>query len=227
MRISVVLVDDQPLLRTGFRMILHSTEDIVVVGEAADGTQAVDLVATRIPDVVLMDVRMPGVDGIEATRRIVESGSSSRILILTTFDLDEYAFAGLRAGASGFLLKDVPPAELTAAIRSVAAGDAVVSPRITRELLNRYAPMLPIADKSANDDEVHPILTLLTEREGDVMLALARGLSNAEIARELFLSEATVKTHVTRILGKLGLRDRVQAVVLAYEQGLVARQGLR
>jgi DNA-binding NarL/FixJ family response regulator len=223
MTISVVLVDDQPLLRTGFRMILHSTPDIVVVGEASDGSQAVDVVASLSPDVVLMDVRMPGVDGVEATRRIVTAGSTSKVLILTTFDLDEYAFSALRAGASGFLLKDVPPDELTAAIRSVAAGDAVVSPRITRELLNRYAAELPSGDAAA-PDAPHAILAALTDREGEVMLALARGLSNAEIARELFLSEATVKTHVTRILGKLELRDRVQAVVLAYETGLVDRQ---
>jgi DNA-binding NarL/FixJ family response regulator len=223
MRITVVLVDDQPLLRTGFRMILHSTEDIVVVGEASDGGQAVTIVAEQMPDVVLMDVRMPGMDGIEATRLIAASGASSRVLILTTFDLDEYAFRGLRAGASGFLLKDVPPSELTAAIRSVASGDAVVSPRITRQLLNRFAATLPT---EADDDRaIHPILDKLTDREGEVMLAIARGLSNAEIARELFLSEATVKTHVTRILSKLELRDRVQAVVLAYEQGLVDRSG--
>jgi DNA-binding NarL/FixJ family response regulator len=222
MTISVIIVDDQPLLRTGFRMILHSTEDIVVVGEASDGSQAIDLVTTHTPDVVLMDVRMPGVDGIEATRRIVQSGSVSRVLILTTFDLDEYAFAGLHAGASGFLLKDVPPEDLITGIRVVAAGDAVVSPRITRELLNRYARVLPIGESTAAGG-LHPILALLTDRERDVMLSLARGLSNAEIARELFLSEATVKTHVTRILGKLDLRDRVQAVVLAYEEGLVDR----
>jgi DNA-binding NarL/FixJ family response regulator len=226
MSISVVLVDDQPLLRTGFRMILHSTPDLVVVGEAGNGAQAVDVVAEHSPDVVLMDVRMPGVDGVEATSRIIGSGSRSRVLILTTFDLDEYAFAGLRAGASGFLLKDVPPAELIAAIRSVAGGDAVVSPRITRQLLDRYAAVLP-SGESETGDEPHPILARLTEREGEVMMALARGLSNAEIAGELFLSEATVKTHVTRILGKLELRDRVQAVVLAYEQGLVDRQGSR
>jgi DNA-binding NarL/FixJ family response regulator len=224
MSISVVLVDDQPLLRTGFRMILHSTPDITVVGEAGNGAQAVDVVAEQSPDVVLMDVRMPGVDGVEATRRIVGTGSRSRVLILTTFDLDEYAFAGLRAGASGFLLKDVPPTELITAIRSVAAGDAVVSPRITRQLLDRYAAALPSGEPSPAD-QPHPILARLTEREGEVMLALSRGLSNAEIAGELFLSEATVKTHVTRILGKLELRDRVQAVVLAYEQGLVDPQG--
>jgi DNA-binding NarL/FixJ family response regulator len=224
MSISVVLVDDQPLLLTGFRMILHSTTDIVVVGEASDGGQAVAVVAAHSPDVVLMDVRMPGVDGIEATRRIISSGSPSRVVILTTFDLDEYAFAGLRAGASGFLLKNVPPEELIAAIRSVAAGDAVVSPRITRQLLDRYSSTLPTGDP-VDPDRPHPILARLTDREGEVMLALAKGLSNAEIAGLLFLSEATVKTHVTRILGKLGLRDRVQAVVLAYEEGLIDRQG--
>jgi DNA-binding NarL/FixJ family response regulator len=224
MSISVVLVDDQPLLLTGFRMILHSTTDIVVVGEASDGGQAVAVVAAHCPDVVLMDVRMPGVDGIEATRRIISSGSPSRVVILTTFDLDEYAFAGLRAGASGFLLKNVPPAELIAAIRSVAAGDAVVSPRITRQLLDRYSSTLPSGDP-VEADRPHPILARLTDREGEVMLSLAKGLSNAEIAGLLFLSEATVKTHVTRILGKLGLRDRVQAVVLAYEEGLIDRQG--
>jgi DNA-binding NarL/FixJ family response regulator len=223
MSVSVVIVDDQPLLRTGFRMILHSTQDIVVVGEAGDGAQAVEIVAAQTPDVVLMDVRMPGIDGVEATRRIVASGGESRVLILTTFDLDEYAFAGLRAGASGFLLKDVPPAELIAAIRAVAAGDAVVSPRITRQLLDRYAGSLPTGEL-AEADQMHPILARLTDREGEVMLSLARGLSNAEIARDLFLSEATVKTHVTRILGKLELRDRVQAVVLAYEAGLVDRR---
>jgi DNA-binding NarL/FixJ family response regulator len=224
MTIRVVLVDDQPLLRTGFRMILHATDDVSVVGEAADGRAAVTQVAELEPDVVLMDVRMPGMDGIEATRRIVASGSTSRVLILTTFDLDEYAFAGLRAGASGFLLKDVPPAELTNAIRAVASGDAVVSPRITRELLDRYASSLP-SSGGETAPAVHPILSRLTDREGEVLLAIASGLSNAEIAAQLVLSEATVKTHVTRILGKLGLRDRVQVVVLAYEQHLVQPRG--
>jgi DNA-binding NarL/FixJ family response regulator len=161
---------------------------------------------------------------VEATRRIVASGSTSRVLILTTFDLDEYAFAGLRAGASGFLLKDVPPAELTSAIRAVASGDAVVSPRITRELLDRYASSLPPSGGEASP-AVHPIMSQLTEREGEVLLAIAAGLSNAEVAAQLVLSEATVKTHVTRILGKLGLRDRVQVVVLAYEQHLVQPRG--
>lgn len=216
----MLLVDDQPLLRTGFRMVLHATDDIKVVGEAADGSAAVREVGRHRPDVVLMDVRMPGLDGIEATRQIVASGSPSKVLILTTFDLDEYAFAGLRAGASGFLLKDVPPGELVAAIRAVANGDAVVSPRITRELLDRYAARLP-DPSTAPDREVHPIVAALTDREVEVVLALSRGLSNAEIARELGLSQATVKTHVTRILAKLNLRDRVQLVVLAYEQRLV------
>jgi DNA-binding NarL/FixJ family response regulator len=224
MTIRVVLVDDQPLLRTGFRMILHATDDVLVVGEAADGGAAVTQVAELEPDVVLMDIRMPGMDGVEATRRIVASGSTSRVLILTTFDLDEYAFAGLRAGASGFLLKDVPPAELTSAIRAVASGDAVVSPRITRELLDRYASSLPPSGGEASP-AVHPIMSQLTEREGEVLLAIAAGLSNAEVAAQLVLSEATVKTHVTRILGKLGLRDRVQVVVLAYEQHLVQPRG--
>jgi DNA-binding NarL/FixJ family response regulator len=218
--ITVLLVDDQPLLRTGFRMILNSSADIRVVGEAGDGHTAVTAVERLSPDVVLMDVRMPGVDGVEATRRIVRSVAASRVLILTTFDLDEYAFAGLRAGASGFLLKDVPPEELLGAIRAVASGDAVVSPRITRQLLDRYAATLP--DLGAEPGPaVHPLLAALTDREGDVLLAMTRGLSNAEIAAELVLSEATVKTHVTRILTKLGLRDRVQTVVAAYEQGLV------
>jgi DNA-binding NarL/FixJ family response regulator len=219
MTASVVLVDDQPLIRTGFRMVLNSTEDIRVVGEAGDGSTAVRIVADVAPDVVLMDVRMPGVDGIEATRRIVESGSRSRVLILTTFDLDEYAFAGLRAGASGFLLKDVPPEELTSAIRAVAAGDAVVSPRITRQLLDRYAGLLPTG---VDQPTPHPLLARLTDREAEVLRAMSQGLSNAEIARQLTLSEATVKTHVTRILSKLELRDRVQAVVLAYTEQLFA-----
>jgi DNA-binding NarL/FixJ family response regulator len=219
--VSVVLVDDQPLIRTGFRMILHATDDIRVVGEAGDGRAAVDVVNETQPDVVLMDVRMPGTDGIEATREIVASGSRSRVLILTTFDLDEYAFAALKAGASGFLLKDVPPGDLTSAIRIVAAGDAVVSPRITRELLDRYAALLPTPEESSSEPTTHPLLARLTDREGEVLLALARGLSNSEIAAEMSLSEATVKTHVTRILAKLELRDRVQAVVMAYEQRLI------
>jgi DNA-binding NarL/FixJ family response regulator len=190
------------------------------VGEAADGTDAVRLVDLYAPDVVLMDVRMPAMDGIEATRLIVQSGAVSRVLILTTFDLDEYAFSALRAGASGFLLKDVPPSELLAAIRTVARGDAVVSPRVTRRLLEEYASELPAA--TTEDAFVaHPALADLTEREREVLLAVADGLSNAEIAQRLFVSEATVKSHVGRLLAKLGLRDRVQAVVLAFQSGLV------
>jgi DNA-binding NarL/FixJ family response regulator len=219
--IRVLLVDDQPLLRMGFGMILNAQPDIAVVGEASDGAEAVRAAQELTPDVILMDVRMPGVDGVEATRRIVDAAGDggTRVIILTTFDLDDYAFAGLRAGASGFLLKDVPPEELTAAIRAVASGDAVVSPRITRKLLDRYADRLP----DPRDDAVPPSADLarLTDREHEVLLQVAAGLSNAEIAAELVLSEATVKTHVTRILAKLGLRDRVQAVVYAYQTGLV------
>jgi len=222
MTIRILLVDDQPLLRVGFRMILSAEPDIVVVGEAADGADAVRLTTELDPDVVLMDVRMPGMNGVEATRRVVSGGHHAQILILTTFDLDEYAFAGLQAGASGFLLKDVPPEDLIAAIRAVASGDAVVSPRITRKLLDRYAGQLTCAaDRSASDAPLYPGLDRLTERERQVLLEVAAGLSNAEIAGKLVVSEATIKTHVTRVLAKLGLRDRVQAVVLAYRSGLV------
>jgi DNA-binding NarL/FixJ family response regulator len=215
--VRVLIVDDQPLLRTGFRMILNADPGITVIGEASDGLIAITEVNRLNPDIVLMDVRMPGLDGVEATRRILAAGSPTRILILTTFDLDEYAFSALAAGASGFLLKDVPPAELTAAIHSIATGDAVVSPRITRQLLDRYSTQLPTA---------HPVgdtlLNKLTQREREVLIALATGLSNAEIAALLVLSEATVKTHVTRILTKLELRDRVQAVVYAYRNRLAS-----
>jgi DNA-binding NarL/FixJ family response regulator len=229
MTTTVLLVDDQPLLRMGFRMVLESQPDLTVVGEAGDGAAAVRLTTELAPDVVLMDVRMPGVDGIEATRRIVASGSASRVLILTTFDLDRYAFAGLRAGASGFLLKDVPPGDLLAGIRTVAAGDAVVAPSITRRLLDGFAHRLP--DPDAPGDGTAPAgfgtaagadrIARLTERERDVLGEVAAGLSNAEIAARLVLSDATVKTHVGRILAKLELRDRVQAVVFAYETGIV------
>ena len=221
MTIRVLLADDQQLLRAGFRMVLSAQPDIAVVGEAGDGAEAVERTAQLDPDVVLMDVRMPGVDGIEATRRIVAAGSAARVLILTTFDLDEYAFAGLRAGASGFLLKDVPPEQLTAAIRAVAGGDAVVAPRVTRTLLDTFAHHLPADAAAPLPPGEHPRLADLTAREREVLLELAAGRTNAEIAERLVLSEATVKTHVGRILGKLDLRDRVQAVILAYQIGLV------
>jgi DNA-binding NarL/FixJ family response regulator len=215
----ILLADDQPLLRMGFRMVLESQDDLVVVGEAGDGDEALRMTAELDPDIVLMDVRMPGMNGIEATSRIVGRGLRSRVIILTTFDLDEYAFAGLRAGASGFLLKDVPPVDLLSGIRAVATGDAVVSPSVTRRLLDTFAHRLPTSG-DASEGPVDARLELLTAREREVLLALARGCSNAEIAAELVLSEATVKTHVRRILAKLGLRDRVQAVVYAYEIGL-------
>jgi DNA-binding NarL/FixJ family response regulator len=225
--VRVVLADDQALLRKGFRMILEAEDGIEIVGEAADGSDAVRLVELYQPDVVLMDVRMPVLDGIEATRAIASSpaGSETRVLILTTFDLDEYAFSALRAGASGFLLKDVPPTELVGAIRTVARGDAVVSPRVTRRLLEEYSDKLP--DLSTNGGgtssagDAHPALAQLTDREREVLLAVADGLSNAEIADRLYVSEATVKSHVGRLLAKLGLRDRVQAVVFAFQSGLV------
>jgi DNA-binding NarL/FixJ family response regulator len=219
--IRVVLVDDQELLRTGFRMILDAQQDMAVVGEAGDGLSALELLEGIAADVVLMDVRMPALDGVEATRRLLQGRSvgdaqTPKILILTTFDLDEYAFAAIKAGASGFLLKDVPPTELLSAIRAVHSGDAVVAPSTTRRLLDRFAPMLP-----ANGAPAPPTLSVLTEREREVLGLVAQGLSNSEIAGRLVLSEATVKTHVGRILMKLDLRDRVQAVVLAYETGLV------
>ncbi|HEX9086008.1 MAG TPA: response regulator transcription factor [Arthrobacter sp.] len=236
--IRILLVDDQPLLRMGFRLILEGEDDLRIVGEASDGAEAIRQVRDLGPDVVLMDVRMPVLDGIEATRAITASGSHTKIIILTTFDLDEYAFAGLQAGASAFLLKDVAPAELISAVRVVASGDAVVAPRITRRLLETYvrgsgagggaadggsdsggapgpgsaATVRPVKD---------PLLEDLTPRESEMLGAMAEGLSNAEIAHRYFLSEATVKTHVRRILTKLHLRDRVQAVVYAYETGLV------
>ena len=217
MSIRLLLADDQPLMRTGFRMILEETDDIDIVGEARDGTEAVRLAGELNPDVILMDVRMPGVDGIEATRQIVAANTAARVLILTTFDLDEYAFSALRAGASGFVLKDVPLDELARAIRSVASGDAVVSPRITRRLLDVYATRLP----DLSGDAADPALALLTPREQEVLLAVATGLSNTEIAEKLVVSEATVKTHVGSILAKLDLRNRVQAVIFAYDVGLV------
>jgi DNA-binding NarL/FixJ family response regulator len=217
--IPVLLADDQPLLRRGFRMIIEAEQDLTVVAEAGDGEEAAALAGRHRPDVVLMDIRMPGLDGIEATRRIVAADPAVRVLILTTFDLDEYAFGALQAGASGFLLKDVRPAELISAIRTVASGNAVVSPRVTRRLLEEYASVLPAP--GAPLAERFPQLSALTGREHEVLAAVAHGLSNAEIATALHVSETTVKSHVGRILAKLGLRDRVQAVVLAYEAGVV------
>ncbi|ADJ48237.1 two-component system response regulator [Amycolatopsis mediterranei S699] len=219
--ISILLVDDEPLLRLGFRLVLESQPDFTVVGEAADGAAAISRTAELDPDVVVMDVRMPGMDGIEATREIVRSHPRSRVLILTTFDIDEYAFPGLKAGASGFLLKNVPPEDLISAIRAVAGGDAVVAPSVTRRLLDAMADRIPDTTPTGNTPTTGHGLERLTERELEVLTKLARGLSNAEIAEELVLSEGTVKTHVGRILNKLELRDRVQAVVLAYDIGLV------
>lgn len=216
-RIKVLLVDDQPLLRMGFRLILEGEEDLHVVGEASNGIEALAAVERLDPDVVLMDVRMPLMDGIEATGKISASPSDASIIILTTFDMDEYAFAGLQAGASAFLLKDVAPSELVQAVRLVASGDAVVAPRLTQRLLENFVRSRPVRPVIQPD----PLLEELTPRELDVAQCIAQGLSNAEIAHKLFLSEATVKTHVRRILTKLHLRDRVQVVVYAYETGMV------
>ena len=219
-RIRILIVDDQALVRLGFRMVLEAEPDLQVVGEAGDGESATRLAVEAAPDVILMDVRMPGLDGIEATRRIVAATPTARVIILTTFDLDEYAFGGLRAGASGFLLKDVRPAELTQAIRSVAAGDAAVSGRVTRAMLELFSDRLPAAgsSKAANDP-----VGVLTPREREILQAIGEGLSNGEIAQRFYLTESTVKTHVGRVLAKLGLRDRVHAVIFAYENGLNAR----
>jgi DNA-binding NarL/FixJ family response regulator len=214
--IRVLLCDDQALVRSGFRLILEARDGIEVVGEAEDGSEAIEVARQADPDVILMDVRMPNVDGVEATRRLVSGGSRARILILTTFDLDEYVFEAIRAGASGFLLKDVQPAQLVDAIRVVAAGEALLAPTVTRRLLDRFAHTLPGAE-----EKPPPELATLTERELEILKLLAGGLSNAELAERLFLSETTVKTHISSVLRKLGLRDRVQAVVLAYEAGLV------
>ncbi len=220
--VSVLLVDDQPLVRAGFRMILEAAPHLSVVGEASDGREAVEAARRLLPDVVLMDVRMPGMDGVEATRRIVERSrsldQSVRVLVLTTFDLDEYAVGTLRAGAHGFLLKDSPPEELVAAVETVASGGAVVTPQVLERLLARFAPLLPAAA-----DPQDPPADPLTEREREVLRLVARGWSNSEIAAHLVVGETTVKSHVGRILTKLGLRDRVQAVVHAYENGLVRR----
>jgi DNA-binding NarL/FixJ family response regulator len=212
--IRVLLVDDQELMRMGFRMVLGAQPDIDVVGEAADGLDAVQLSDQLRPDVVLMDVRMPVLDGVEATKRITEAGTS-KVLVMTTFDMDEYALSALRNGASGFLLKDTPPGDLVSALRAVASGDAVVSPSVTKRLLSRFL------GEGGGELRDAAVLDVLTEREREVLVLIAKGLSNTEIARKLFLSEATVKTHVGRILAKLEIRDRVQAVVLAYETGLV------
>jgi DNA-binding NarL/FixJ family response regulator len=216
--IRVLLVDDQALLRMGFRLILEEEPDIRVVGEAGDGAAGVSMTSALRPDVVLMDIRMPGTDGIAATRQIAAADSAPKVLILTTFDLDEYVFAGLKAGASGFLLKDTPPADLLAGIRTVAGGDAVLAPKATRRLIDRFVTLLPNPERQGERDAV---LSALTDREQDVFLELATGRSNREIAAHLHVSEGTVKVHVGKILAKLDLRDRVQAVVLAYESGLV------
>ena len=214
--LRVVIADDQALVRAGFRMILDAQEDIEVVAEARDGVAAIAAWRRLRPDVILMDIRMPELDGLEATRRIMDAGGEAcRVIMLTTFDLDEYVYAALRAGASGFLLKDVSPEQLIAAVRLVAAGDALLAPSITRRLVERFARPGVASTVS------HGALSTLTPREMEVLKLMARGLSNAEIATALFLSEATVKTHVARILPKLELRDRVQAVVFAYEAGLV------
>ncbi|GAA2087449.1 response regulator transcription factor [Kitasatospora saccharophila] len=215
---TVLIVDDQPLQRFGFRMLLESQPDTSVAGEAGHGAEAVRLAAELRPDVVLMDIRMPGMDGIEATRLIVAAGGRSRVLVLTTFDLDEYAHAALRAGASGFLLKDARPEELLAGVRAVAVGDAVVAPAVTRRLLDAYAHHLPARPAGPVDDD--PRLAALTGREREILLAVGRGWTNGEIAERLVLSESTVKTHVGRVLAKIGARDRVQAVIFTYDLGL-------
>jgi DNA-binding NarL/FixJ family response regulator len=214
--IRVLIADDQALVRSGFRMILEARADLEVVGEAENGETAIELARELEPDVVLMDVRMPVLDGVEATRRLLEAGSEARVIILTTFDLDEYVFEALRAGASGFLLKDVQPAQLVEAIRVVASGEALLAPSITRRLLDRFAASLDASLRTPP-----PELDSLTPRELEILRLIAGGLTNAEIASELFVSETTVKTHVSSVLHKLNLRDRVQAVVLAYEAGLV------
>ncbi len=215
MSIRVLLADDQAMVRAGFRMILESERDITVVAEAADGAQAIDATRRARPDVVLMDIQMPGEDGLQATRRITSSpGLTSRVVILTTFERDEYVFEALRSGASGFLLKNAPPEELVHAVRVVAAGDALLAPSVTRRIIERFTdrPIKPQLDA---------LLGSLTQREREVLVLLAGGKSNAELAAQLFVTEGTIKTHVSSLLSKLGLRDRVQAVVLAYESGLI------
>jgi len=212
--IRVAIADDHALVRAGFRALIEAEPGLEVVGEAADGAEAIELARTAEPDVVLMDIRMPGTDGVAATGQITSYGAA-RVLILTTFDLDEYVYAALRAGASGFLLKDTPPAELLAAIRIVAAGDALLAPSVTRKLIREFTRQAPASPRQSLD--------VLTDREQDVLALVARGLSNAEIATELFITLATVKTHVSRLLTKLAARDRAQLIVIAYESGFVTR----
>ncbi|HWU57686.1 MAG TPA: response regulator transcription factor [Microbacteriaceae bacterium] len=217
---SVLLVDDQRLVRTGFRLILDLEPDLTVVGEASDGAECLQLTAREDPDVVLMDIRMPVLDGIETTRRLVDSGSRAKILVLTTFDLDEYVYEAMLAGANGFLLKDAPREQLTAAIRAVAAGDALLAPSVTRRLIERFV------DHRSPNATRPDLASLLTPREVEVLRLVTRGHTNAEIARALFVEESTVKTHVARLLAKLGVRDRIQAVIFAYETGFIQPTGL-
>ncbi|MFI1941852.1 response regulator [Streptomyces purpureus] len=219
---TVLIADDQPMQRFGFRMLLESQDDITVVGEAGNGAEAIRLTDQHHPDVVLMDIRMPGLDGIEATRRIVATGERTRVLIVTTFDLDEYAYEGLRAGASGFLIKDALPEELLSGIRAVASGDAVVAPSLTRRLLDAYVQHLPPTPGSpTTSPAMVSRIASLTEREREILTVIGQGWTNTEIAERLHLAESTVKTHVSRILAKTGARDRVQAVILAYDTQLV------
>ncbi|MEQ6897441.1 response regulator transcription factor [Microbacterium sp. KR10-403] len=217
--IRVLIADDQELVRTGFRLILDLEDDMEVVGEAADGADCVRVAAREDPDVILMDVRMPRLDGIAATRELTATGSRARVLVLTTFDLDEYVYEALRAGAAGFLLKDAPREQLVAAIRQAAAGDALLAPAITRRLVERFVGTGPV------DETLRARVEALSAREREVLALVARGMSNAEIARELFIGDATVKTHIARMLAKLGARDRVQAVVIAYESRFVSPRG--
>ena len=217
MSTTVVIADDQPMVRAGLRSLLEGEDGVAVVAEAVDGEQALQLVRRHRPDVVLMDIRMPNLDGLEATRRLVAESSPTRVLVLTTFDLDEYVFDALRAGASGFLLKDATAEELIAAVRTLAAGDAILAPAVTRRVIEAFGAV-PRADP-----RLAGRLDVLSPREVEVLRLLARGLSNAEIARELFVSDATAKTHVSNVLAKLGLRDRVQAVIFAYETGVMPR----
>jgi DNA-binding NarL/FixJ family response regulator len=215
-KVRVAVADDQALVRSGFAVLLRSADDIEVVGEAANGLEAVELVTHEQPDVILMDIRMPEMDGLEATRRIMGSDADTRVLILTTFDLDEYVFTALRAGASGFLLKDTQPEELLSAVRVVAAGEALLAPKVTRRLIEQF-----VQEPARSPIEQRPELDTLTERELEVLGAVARGLTNAEIGEQLFMSHATAKTHVSRLLSKLYARDRAQLVMLAYESGIV------